>query len=76
MANPTTEHLKEVDESYGEHFMAASGFGIRMMTAGFICVLHGILPFLFKRTASDTVRALHDEMLVKRRKAYDEHWVI
>jgi hypothetical protein len=76
MANPITEHLNEVDESYGEHLVAASGFGLRMMAAGFLCFLHGILPFLFKRTASDTVSALHDEMVIKRRKAYDEHWVI
>ena len=76
MSNLLTDHLDEVGESYGEHFVAASGFGMRMMGAGFICLLHGILPFLFKRTASDTVRRLHDEMVVKRRRAYHEEWVI
>ncbi|WP_298022382.1 DUF6356 family protein [uncultured Parasphingopyxis sp.] len=76
MPNPLTSHLQEVDENYGEHFVAASGFGLRMIGAGLLCVIHGLLPFAFKRTASDTVLALHDEMVVKRRKAYAEDWVI
>ncbi|QLC23720.1 hypothetical protein HFP57_00845 [Parasphingopyxis algicola] len=71
-----TTHLRDVSESYGQHLVAASGFGMRMIAAGALCVLHGIFPFLCQQTASETVRRLHDEMVVKRRRAYLEDWVI
>ncbi len=76
MSNPITRHLKDVGESYPEHFIAASGFGIRMMTTGLACFIHSIFPFLFEKTGSDMVRRLHDEMVIKRRKADNHDWVI
>jgi len=45
-----SRHPAAVDETYGEHFVFASGVGGRLMLAGLACLLHGIFPFLFERT--------------------------
>jgi hypothetical protein len=61
-----TEHPASVGESYGEHLMHAMCFGTRMMLAGVACMVHALLPFMFERTGSRTVSALHERMLVHR----------
>lgn len=63
-----TDHPASVGESYGEHFLHASGFGLRMVLGGLACILHGFLPFLFVRTGSDQIRTLHGRMVVNRSK--------
>ena len=63
------EHPASVGESYGEHLLHASGFGLRMMFAGIACLVHGILPFLFERTGSRTITELNDRMVADRRVA-------
>ncbi len=57
-----TEHPASVGESYTEHLAFASKFGGGLMWAGLACVLHGVFPFLFKKTGSDCVRALHAKL--------------
>ena len=61
-----SEHPASVDESYGEHLVVASSFGLAMVLGGLACMLHGLLPFLCVRTGSDTIRRLHDRMVVSR----------
>ncbi len=62
-----TDHPAAVDESYGEHFMVASRFGLAMVTAGLACMVHAIVPGLFITTGSDTVERLNEAMVTKRR---------
>ena len=62
-----TEHPASVDETYLEHFGSAIYFGTKMIVAGVACVVHGVLPAVFVTRGSDTVRALH-ERVMKRRK--------
>ena len=62
-----TEHPASVDESYGEHLFRAVCFGTRMMWAGFACVVHGVLPFLFVRTGSRAIAELNERMVLNRR---------
>jgi hypothetical protein len=64
-----TDHPKSVGETYGEHLMTALRFGARMVMAGSACMLHGIFPFLFVKTGSNTVRHLHGEMITNRSRA-------
>ncbi|MGD9812702.1 MAG: DUF6356 family protein [Sphingobium sp.] len=61
------QHPRTVGENYGEHFAAASGFGFSMIFGGLACVVHGLIPGVFVTTGSDTVRRLHDRMVVNRR---------
>jgi hypothetical protein len=63
-----TEHPASVDETYLEHFGSAIYFGTKMIIAGMACVIHGVLPAVFVTRGSDTVRALHERMVLKRRK--------
>lgn len=62
------EHPESVGESYGEHFVHANSFGIRMVLGGIACMLHGFLPFLFVKTGSKQIESLHGRMVVNRSK--------
>jgi len=61
-----TDHPSSVGESYGEHMGQAFCFGTRMMFAGFACLVHAVLPFLFVRTASQAIAELNERMILKR----------
>lgn len=49
-----------------ERQRVAAGFGLALIGAGMACLLHGLLPFLFVRTGSETVRRLHQRMVQRR----------
>jgi hypothetical protein len=57
-----TRHPKAVGESYGEHMGVAWSFGFTLLGAGLACIVHGILPFAFERTGSQTVRRLNERL--------------
>ena len=57
-----TRHPAAVGETYGEHFVFATGVGKRMILAGLACMMHGIFPFLFERTGSRTILDLHSKV--------------
>ena len=63
-----TEHPASVGESYGEHLLVAGRFGGRLLLAGLACLVHALLPFLFVKTGSNAIRALHEEMVSHRRR--------
>lgn len=67
------QHPESVGETYTEHMMVASTFGIRMLTAGCACMLHGLFPFLFVKTGSTTITELHDRMVTNRHGAGAKH---
>jgi hypothetical protein len=62
------EHPASVDESYTEHLGQATSFGVRMIGAGLCCLIHGLVPGLFKTRGSDEIRCLYDRMVVNRRR--------
>ncbi len=63
-----TEHPRSVDESYFEHLLAALGFSGRLALAALACLIHALLPFLFVKTGSAMITALHDRMVTNRRR--------
>lgn len=67
--NPFTKHPAEVGESYGQHLVSASGFGLRMIGGGLACLVHAVLPFLFVQTGSRTMDSLHRTMKSRAVKA-------
>ena len=77
MSNPFTSHPIEVGETYGEHFAAATGFGLRMVAGGLCVLVHAVFPFLFVNTGSRTMDALHRRM-TKRADApnWERHPII
>lgn len=66
MRNPFTSHPADVNESYSQHLVHASGFGVRMVWAGLACMVHALLPFLFVKTGSRAITELHDRMVTNR----------
>ena len=44
-----------------------------LLGAGLACIIHGILPFAFERTGSQTVRRLHERLSNRCAKA-DAHF--
>lgn len=53
------EHPASVGESYTQHMRVAGGFGIAMLLGALACFAHALLPAVFKRTGSSTVKRLH-----------------
>ena len=59
-------HPRSVGETYAEHMGKALSFGVTLLAAGFVCLVHAILPCLFQKTASSLVASLHDRMVTNR----------
>ena len=64
--NPLTEHLRDVGESYPEHFLKAVRFGLTMLAAGVACLVHALFPFLLVNSASESIRRLHRQLENRR----------
>ncbi|WP_374384519.1 DUF6356 family protein [Dongia sp.] len=60
------EHPKSVGESYWEHLYMASCFSGRMFLGAAACFIHALIPGLCVKTGSNTIRELHDRMVVNR----------
>lgn len=56
-------HPESVGESYAEHFGVAWRFGSRMVTGGLACFVHALVPALFARTGSTSVKRLYGEIV-------------
>ena len=63
-----TEHPRDVGETYGEHFQVALHFSGAMLRGGLACFVHALLPFCCTTTGSQTIKRLHDEMVMSRRQ--------
>ena len=62
------DHPATVDETYGQHFMAAAGFGFRMIWGGIVCLVHAVIPGMYCTKASEIINELHDRMVTNRRR--------
>ncbi|MBW8294361.1 DUF6356 family protein [Sphingopyxis sp.] len=62
-----TQHPADVDETYFEHFVAASGFAAAMAFGAAACLVHAVIPGLCVRTGSGVIARLHDRMIDNRR---------
>lgn len=60
------DHPRSVGEHYGEHALVAGRFGIAMVAGGLACLVHAIVPALFTRTGSNTIRRLHATMNARK----------
>jgi hypothetical protein len=60
------DHPRSVRESYGEHLRVAGRFGATMVVGGLACIVHALVPGLFIRTGSATVKRLYSEMVARQ----------
>lgn len=63
--NVFTDHPHSVGETYLQHLYFASKFGIRMLIGGVACIIHAILPFLFKKTASNLLLTMTNDFITR-----------
>lgn len=62
------DHPRSVGETYFEHQGVAFGFSARLFLAACACLVHGLIPGLFERTASRSVARLHESMVTQRNR--------
>ena len=69
-------HPRSVGESYGEHFGVAFRVGLTMVAGGVACFAHAVVPALFQRTGSGTIKRLYADMVGRQpggaRHAHEE----
>lgn len=63
-----TEHPASVDETYGQHFVAAMGFSQSLVRAAFYCAVHAVFPWIFVKTGSACIAELNERMVANRRR--------
>ena len=63
-----TDHPATVNETYGQHFVSAMSFGLRMIWGGLVCIAHAFVPGVCCSKGSEIIGELHDRMIVNRRR--------
>lgn len=53
-----TEHPHATNETYLQHLAFTLGMGGKLLGTGLIVLVHGFLPFLFTRTASQQMQRI------------------
>lgn len=56
------DHPASVDESYGEHFRVAAGFGMSLLVGALGAFVHALIPAFCVKTGSNTVKTLHKRL--------------
>jgi hypothetical protein len=76
MSNPVKSlfmaHPEALNESYGQHMGHAMSYSGRLFAASFCAFVHGLFPFLFEKTASNAIKAMHAEMMARGATRGDE----
>ncbi len=60
MIKNSKEHLKEVNETYFQHMAIAFKIGFTMLVTGIFCLIHALIPGLFKKTGSNQIAKIYD----------------
>ena len=60
------DHPKAVNESYFEHMGAAFTVAFRLARASFKCIVHGLVPGLYKTAGSDAILKMAGEIAPRR----------
>ena len=60
MIKNSIEHLKEVNETYFQHMTIAFKIGFTMLVTGIFCLIHALIPGLFKKTGSNQIAKIYD----------------
>lgn len=57
-----TEHPHSVNENYFQHLLFTLYIGIAIILTGFVCIVHGFFPFIFKTYTSTKISALAEKL--------------
>ena len=54
------EYLNEINETYIKHMAIAFKIGLTMLVTGVFCLVHGLIPGLFKKTGSNQINKMYE----------------
>ena len=60
MIKNSRDHLNEVNETYLQHMAIAFKIGLTMLATGVFCLIHGLIPGLFKKTGSNQIAKMYE----------------
>ena len=60
MIKDSQEHLNEVNETYFQHIRIAFKIGFTTLVTGVFCLIHGLIPSLFKKTGSNQIAKMNE----------------
>ena len=66
MIKESKKHLNSVNESYFEHMSIAANVGFKMLSGGFMALIHGMVPGIFQTDASNKIKELYEFINKKR----------
>lgn len=58
MIRASKQHLQDNHEGYFQHQRFALRYALACFSAGFMALLHGLIPACYPTKASDTIKAL------------------
>jgi thiaminase len=60
------QHLIDTKFSYFEHMLRAFNISYKLIKTSVKCVIHGVIPFMYTTSVSDTINELHIELYPKK----------
>ena len=48
-------HLKDMNETWGEHWSSTMKYGFMLLGLFFICIIHAFVPFIFTIVVTRTI---------------------
>ena len=60
MIKDSQEHFNEVNETYFQHIRMAFKICFTMLVTGVFCLIHGLIPNLFKKTGSNQIAKMYE----------------
>ena len=60
MIKDSQENLNEFNETYQQNMGIAFKIGFTMLVTGVFCLIHGLIPGLFKKTGSNQIAKMYE----------------
>ena len=60
MIKNSQQHLNEVNETYFQYIGIAFTIGFTMLVTEVLCLIHGLIPGLFKKTGSKQIAKMYE----------------
>ena len=57
-----SEHYESIGETYLRHMWEAVTISVMLIIAAFACLIHALLPFVFKTTASSIIKNIINDL--------------
>ena len=71
MKNIFKDHPNAVGETYFQHLLKASSFGIKLLFIALKAFTHAIFPWCFEHSASDQVKELNDILQSRKKDSFN-----